>query len=243
MQLPGVYFLKSSPSRDTFSERIYVGEGEKVGVRLKQQLKDPNKDFEEIILFVSRDAFVTKAHVRYLESTIVKLALEAKTAEVANDNIPSLPLLHEADVSDMEFFLDQIKLILPINGFRCLIKTVLKDRSKDSSGKLRRKIYSIKSPVIKAKMYESDQGFVVCKGSEANKTMAPAVHETYRALQRKLIEAGIFADKGKYFEFLEDTVFYSPSAAANIVLGRQTPGPIMWLDEKGVTYKQFTNTL
>jgi len=42
--------------------------------------------------------------MRYLESRLVQIAIEAKTAQIDNGNSPSLPTLHEADISDMEYF-------------------------------------------------------------------------------------------------------------------------------------------
>ncbi len=238
MDNPGVYFLKSSPSKSSFAERIYIGEGENIGNRLNQQLADATKDFEEVVFFTSKDDFLTKAHIKYLEARLIGLAKAAKTAEIANVNIPSLPVLHEADVSDMEYFLDQIKLILPIMGFRFLVETVI---TETGGGKVSTNVYTIKSPVLKARMYESEQGFIVMRGSQANRNMAPSLSETYKTLHQKLIDSGILQLNGKSLKFTEDTVFSSPSAAANLVLGRQTPGPLFWIDEKGRSFKEVTD--
>lgn len=233
---PGIYCLKSSPKHGSFNERIYIGEAENIGVRLKQQLADGTKDFDELIFFVSKDDLLTKAHVKFLEARIIELALNAKSAEIVNSNKPSLPLLHEAEVSDMEFFLDQMKLILPIMGFKFLVSSTA------TVGGLEKvavnKLYYIKSKEIKATMYQNEQGFVVTKGSQAKKKMASAVNETYKLLQQKLIETDLLITNGAYYEFAEDTIFSSPSSAANIVLGRQTPGPISWLDADNKTLKE-----
>ena len=106
---PGIYCLKGNPTYDAFDEKIYIGEAENIKTRLKQHLSDPNKDFKELIFFVSKDELLNKTQIRYLESRLVQIALESKTAQINNGNSPSLPTLHEADISDMEYFLEQIK--------------------------------------------------------------------------------------------------------------------------------------
>jgi len=106
---PGIYCLKGNPTYDAFDEKIYIGEAENIKTRLKQHLSDPNKDFKELIFFVSKDELLNKTQIRYLESRLVQIALESKTAQINNGNSPSLPTLHEADILDMEYFLEQIK--------------------------------------------------------------------------------------------------------------------------------------
>lgn len=239
---PGVYFLKSRPSSDVFLERIYIGEAENIGTRLRQHLADPNKDFEELVFFISKDELLTKTQIKFLESKLVQLAHEAKSAEIDNGNSPSLPTLHEADISDMDYFLEQIKLILPLMGFRFLISTVAEPPKNDLSSldSPTKTPYRIKTSTFKAEMYESEQGYVVTKGSQANKTITSSMSETYVRLRHKLIESGVLTENGEFLEFAKDTVFSSPSAASNIVLGRQSAGPIEWIDASGKTYKENT---
>ena len=237
---PGVYFLKSVPKSDYYSERIYIGEAENIGVRLKQHLNNPTKDFEELVFFVSNDHLLTKTQIKYLESRIIQLAFAAKSAEIENETSPSIPTLHEADISDMEYFLEQIKLILPIMGFKFLISTIAKQISQKQPEETSiSERYKIKSPTYTAYMYETEQGFIVTKGSQANKTLSPSISETYKKLQEKLIASGILTDKDAFYEFSEDTVFSSTSAASNIVLGRQSQGPVEWLNSANKTYKSL----
>ncbi len=238
---PGVYFLKSVPKSDYFSERIYIGEAENIGTRLKQHLSDPNKDFEELVFFISNDHLLTKTQIKYLESRIVQLALAAKSAEIDNGTTPSIPTLHEADISDMEYFLEQIKLILPIMGFKSLVSTIAKQVSQKQPEETSvSETFKIKSSTYQAYMYETEQGFIVTKGSQASKKLSPSISETYKKLHEKLIASGILLDKKAFYEFTEDTVFSSTSAASNIVLGRQSQGPIEWLNSANKTYKSLT---
>jgi hypothetical protein len=238
MDNPGIYFLKSRPTNNAFAEHIYIGEAESIGVRLKQQLDDPKRDFEEILFFVSKDDLLTKAHIKYLEAKLIEMAHEARSAEIENVHRPSFPALHEAEISDLEYFLEQIKLVLPLMSFKFLIPTAVHIGQPDVESKPEY-LYQIKSNNLEAYMFENERGYIVKKDSQANKNMAPAVNETYKDLQRKLIAGKLLISQGKHFVFAEDTVFASPSAAANIILGRQTPGPLMWLDKDGKTFKEI----
>ena len=237
---PGIYCLKGDPKDEVFAEKIYIGEAENIKTRLKQHLNDANKDFNEIIFFVSKDELLTKTQIKYLESRLIQLAIDAKTAEIENGNSPNLPTLHEADISDMEYFLDQIKLMLPVMGFRFLISSTLKEELEvDNADRKEKIIFEIKTKTFKANMYETDQGYIVTKGSEAKKTLSKSTTETYRSLRRKLIETKILVNKGDKLEFSVDAIFNSPSAASNMVLGRNSNGFTEWVTEKGKSFKNI----
>lgn len=237
---PGVYCLKGDPTDEAFDEKIYIGEAENIKNRLKQHLSDPKKDFKELIFFVSKDELLTKTQIRYLESRMVQLALEAKTAQIDNGNSPSLPTLHEADISDMEYFLDQIKLILPVMGFKFLISSTVKQEDIIDSTKTDsiHETYHIKTKTFKAKMTETDQGYIVAKGSEAKKSLSNSCTETYINMRRKLVETEIMIEDKDKLVFAEDAVFSSPSAASNMILGRNSNGFTEWINKDGLTFKE-----
>lgn len=242
---PGIYCLKGDPTDDAFDEKIYIGEAENIRIRLKQHLSDPNKDFKELIFFVSKDELLTKTQIRYLESRLVQIALEAKTAQIDNGNSPSLPTLHEADISDMEYFLEQIKLILPVMGFKFLISsTVTSNSGLDSKTKNEvHETYFIRTRTFRATLTETDQGYIVAKGSEAKKTLSPSSTETYRNMRRKLVETKIMIENGDKLVFAEDAVFNSPSAASNMILGRNSNGFTEWVNKLGLTFKEVQEKL
>lgn len=237
---PGIYFLKGDPTDEAFDEKIYIGEAENIKTRLKQHLSDPTKDFKELLFFVSKDELLTKTQIRYLESRLVQLAIEAKTAQVDNGNSPSLPTLHEADISDMEYFLEQIKLILPVMGFKFLIQSTVKEYDLYNSEikDFIHETYHIKSSAFIASMKETDQGYIIMKGSEAKKVLSNSCTETYRNMRRKLVETQIMIEHADKLIFVEDTVFNSPSAASNMILGRNSNGFTEWVNEKGLTFRE-----
>lgn len=65
----GIYFLIGTDPDSLRRPRVYVGEGDRVGERLKQHSNDQSKDFfERICIVTSKDENLTKAHARYRES-------------------------------------------------------------------------------------------------------------------------------------------------------------------------------
>jgi hypothetical protein len=236
---PGIYCLKGDPSDDAYTEKIYIGEAENIRARLKQHLSDPNKDFKELIFFVSKDELLTKTQIKYLEARVVQLAIDAKAAQIDNGNSPSIPKLHEADISDMEYFLEQMKLILPVMGFNFLIPSTLKSTvvAKVPENDRTNQSFFIKTKTYRATMIETDQGYVVLKGSEAKKELSASITETYRAMRKKLIETQILVERGDRLFFAEDAIFNSPSAASNMVLGRNSNGLTEWIDERNIPFK------
>ena len=242
---PGIYCLKGDPTDEAFNERVYIGEAENIKARLKQHLSDPNKDFKELIFFISKDELLTKTQIRYLESRMVQIAIDAKTAQIDNGNSPSLPTLHEADISDMEYFLEQMKLILPVMGFNFLISSTASNTKEISAAKENgvQSTYFIKTKTFKATMQETDQGYIVLKGSEAKKDLSPSCTETYRNMRRKLLETNIMIEKNGLLIFADDAVFNSPSAASNMVLGRNSNGFTEWVNKKGKTFKEIQEVI
>ena len=242
---PGIYCLKGDPSNDAYDERIYIGEAENIKARLKQHLSDSNKDFKEFIFFISKDELLTKTQIRYLESRMIQLAIDAKSAEVENSTSPKLPTLHEADISDMEYFLEQIKLVLPVMGFKFLISSTAKTSQPElesASDPIHQK-YNIKTRTFNSQMVETDQGYIVLKGSEAKKGLSKSTTETYRKLRRKLLDTEILVEQGDKLIFAADAVFNSPSAASNMILGRNSNGFTEWVDEKGRDFKDVQDAL
>lgn len=236
---PGIYCLKSNSESESYQEKIYIGEAENVKMRIKQHLQNSKKDFVELIFFISKDDLLTKTQIKYLESRLVQLAIDAKTAEIDNGNSPSLPTLHEADISDMEYFLDQLKLILPVMGFRFLISSIVKQPENGEAQLQKKVLLKIKRSTITANMYINNQGFIVTKGSQAKKNLSKSCTITYRKLRQKLLDTEILKDNGEFYEFVEDTIFSSASAASNMILGRNSNGYTEWVSEEGIPLKEL----
>jgi hypothetical protein len=112
-----VYLLSGPDPEDPFRFRVYVGESETIGRRLRDHDGDEDKDFfDRAIVFVSKDENLTRSHVRHLEVLLTQRITDARRTTLMHTNQPGGASLPEADVSDMELFFDQIEIILPVLG-------------------------------------------------------------------------------------------------------------------------------
>lgn len=233
---PGVYFLRSESESFEFDEGIYIGEAEELRARLKQHIAD--RDFESVVCFLSKDELLTKAHIKYLESRLIALAREANSSFVENSNNPKGARLSEADLSDMEYFIEQIRLILPTVGMTSLV-VAAPHTATQGAIPAKGSTYKVKSKSLSATMVETDGAFVIKAGSQASAKTSQSIAEGWLKIRKKLIDAGILKLQGDVLVFTEDANFSSPSAASSVVLGRQAPGPISWIDSEGRTYKEI----
>jgi hypothetical protein len=99
--------------------------------------------------------------------------------------------------------------------------------------------FYIKSSKVRARMRETEEGIVVAKGSQAIKHTSESISPGWLELRDALIASSALIDVGDFYEFSEDTVFASASAAASVILGRQAAGPVYWVDDENRTYKEF----
>lgn len=237
---PGVYFLKNESSTLEYNDSVYIGEAEELRARLKTHIAE--RDFESAVCFCSKDELLTKAHIKYLESRLISIARDANNSLIENSNNPKLPRISEADVSDMEYFIEQIRLILPVVSYYTLVAPIQHSKANVVSAMAGKK-YSIKSKSISATMIESEEGFMVLSGSQASKNLSRSIAEGWVKIRKKLIDAGVLIESGEHLKFVENANFSSPSAASSVILGRQAPGPISWVDSDGKTYKEIQETL
>ena len=120
----GVYCLVGDDPTDSLRPLVYIGEGDCVADRLKSHATDDSKDFwTRTCIVTSKDTNLTKSHVRYLESRLVELTKSAERSNLANGNEPSPKSLPESDIADMEFFLTQLQVVLPVVGLEFLRST------------------------------------------------------------------------------------------------------------------------
>jgi hypothetical protein len=100
-----VYLLSGPDPEDPFRFRVYVGESETIGRRLRDHDGDEDKDFfDRAIVFVSKDENLTRSHVRHLEVLLTQRITDARRTTLMHTNQPGGASLPEADVSDMELF-------------------------------------------------------------------------------------------------------------------------------------------
>lgn len=236
----GVYLLHGRDPVNPDDLVLYIGEDDKVESRLKVHSRDEGKAFwERTCVITSKDHNLTKAHVRYLEARLIGIAKSAARAKLTNGTDPPLIVLPEADRSDMEYFIEQIRLVLPVLGLEFLRespKPSQQPSTSSASSDTQGPVFELthKKTGISAQAREIDGDFVVLAGSLAvpswiSKAKANAAH-SYGKLQQKLMDSGqIQPDESTGLaRFTEDVAFSSPSAASAVILGRSDNGRLSW---------------
>jgi hypothetical protein len=219
-EFTGVYFLfgKDEENNDT----VYVGEAEKMLVRLKQHLKDHNY-WNDCVVVISKDNILNKAHVKFLENKFYNLANDAKRATIINNTVPTCSSISEFDESMLEEFIENAKLLVNTLGYKVFDKI---DVSAIDNNEEKQQVFFIKAARgADAKGLLVADGFLVAKGSIIARDTAPSMSANLINLRKKLLDKGIV---DKAFSFVSDYVFTSPSLAAAVVMGRNANGRTEW---------------
>ncbi|MGH3644336.1 MAG: GIY-YIG nuclease family protein [Mycobacterium sp.] len=230
----GVYVLVGQSELSPLPQ-LYVGEGDPIRPRLEQHAK--SKDFwTHAVLFTSKDQNLNKAHVQHLEARLVALATASKRCVLDNGNAPQPPSLSEADTADVEGFLDDVLLCLPILGYGFFESAPIASPTAT--------LLFLNAKGVSAQGFESVKGFVVRKGSQAVKEdrQAPSIHAYLRQTRAELIDQGVLVDRGLVYELAQDYAFSSPSTASGVLLGRSSNGRVEWQTADGRTLKSIQDT-
>ena len=234
----GAYIL-AGLTEDGRRDQIYIGEGDEVFGRLKQHDKAPSMDFwTRAVTITSKDQNLTKAHGRYLESRLIELAAKADKAVLCNGTALSIKsLLPESDRADMEYFLEQVQLVLPVLGFDYLRPTPTpQSADKDTE---RSPLLVMNEVGASARAYEIGGEFVVQKGSTARKSGSPS-WTSYVGFRESLIAQGkLVPHTDELYQFADDVAFQSPSGAAATVAAANRNGRVCWKLETGQTYAEW----
>jgi uncharacterized protein DUF4357 len=225
----GVYLLLGASAASNLPT-AYIGEADPIRPRLERH--HAQTDFwTSAFFFISKDSNLNKAHVEHLEHRLLGLAKEANRCELDNSNAGGKPSLSEADLADIETFLDEMLLCFPVLGVSIFEKP--EERPVD------RTLLVFTRRDIVARGYESQDGFVVVKASQASKTVVDSMQAFAQALRNDLLKNGVLVDAGNSLEFTTDYEFSSPSTAAYVVAGASVNGRDYWKTEDGRSLKQL----
>jgi len=234
----GVYCLVGPDPESPHRDRVYIGEGDSVFTRLTAHDKDETKDFwTRTVVVISKDENLTKSHGRYLESRLITMALQAGRAAIANGTAPPVTSLPEPDVADMEYFLDQMQMILPVLGFSFLQPKPTFPLSPETPEQTFER-FVMRDAGTEAHAIETGGEFVVLKGSTARKQGTKS-WDSYVGLREQLVADGVLlpTNEGDFYQFADNTPFSSPSAAAAVVAASNRNGRLTWkLEKTGQTY-------
>lgn len=232
----GIYFLVGQDPEDSLPS-VYIGESDDVANRLKQHNRTEDaggKDFwEKVCLVTGKDQNITKTHIKYLESRLIDIAKRSGQCLLKNGTAHLYNRLPESDTADMEYFLEQIQVVLPVLGY-----TFLKEMKYPSeipintiSPKLLQRsdieadfYLTVKDIDANAKVIDGE--FYVLAGSQVRKEVSQPTHNYMKNLRPILFENNVI-DPNTY-TFNQDYLFSSPSAAGAVILGRSCNGLKVW---------------
>lgn len=211
----GVYFLfgKDNDNNDT----VYVGEAEKMLVRIKQHLKDAHY-WNDCVVVISKDNILNKAHVKYLENKFFNLAKDSNRAILINNTIPTCSSISEFDEAMLEEFIENSRLLVNTLGYK-VFDTIEKQHHENDL------MFINTARGADAKGFLVSDGFMVLSGSHIAIDTTPSMPESLCKLRNKLINKEIINTN---FIFQSDYIFTSPSVAAAIVMGRSANGRTEW---------------
>lgn len=246
----GVYLLLGDDPDAIENLACYIGRTENFLQRFRQH--DRKKDWwDRAVLVSSRDDSFNEGHWGYLEARLIEIAATAKRCSLPdNAQIPQTRKLSEAQQSDAEAFLDQVRVVLPVLGVSIL-------RSAKTLPERQTPPPDIESPVFTLTVTKRDihararvigDEFIMLEGSRivgewTNKGSSQSTrraYESYRARHTKLVDDGSIAVDGLTGTLTRDVPFSSPSTAGSIATGRSCNGRIAW-KWTGGTYGDWEN--
>ena len=246
----GVYLLLGEDPDAIDNIACYIGRTEDFSARFRQH--DRQKDWwDRAVLISSRDDSFNEGHWGYLEARLVEIASTAKRCSLPdNTQTPQPRKLSEAQQSDAEAFLDQVRGVLPVLGVNILRSTHRTPERQAPPSDIDSPIFILTSPKrgVKARARVVGYEFIMLEGSrvvgewsnEGSKPSTRNSYRNYRDRHAKLVDDGSIAVEGEIGTLTRDVPFPSPSAAGSVAVGYSCNGRIAWTWEGG-TYKDWEN--
>lgn len=245
----GVYFLFGI-SDETGKSVVYIGQagsrkkGEGILSRLLEHKRNPEKDYwtEAVIFTTSNDSFGA-TEISYLENRFCNMAIDAKRYKVKNGNDPTLGHITEEKESELEEFIDYAKIVMGTLGHK-VFEPLIKEKKTDSVPEQQsddEKILFFKKKIRKsgliteAKCKQTEEGFVVLKGSMINTIDSNSIRPGVKKARNNAV-----IDNNGILQ--EDVLFQSPSYAAAFVNGRNTNGLTAWKNKEGKSLKEIEDS-
>lgn len=215
LQTPAFYILIGED--ETTKPQAYIGETENFKDRVKDH--DNKKSFwQKALVFVAKDAYMTKADVQYLEFKAISQAKKAdKFILDENKQIPKAPNLPEYQKDSMDEFFEDVQFLASFIGCSIFETTQPKEEH----------LFYTKSRGCDAKGFYNTTGFTVLKGSIIASSTTPSF--SWKEKRKHLIEEYTSMKNGSLI-MNSDKTFSSPSTAAAFCLGRNCNGWTIWQD-------------
>lgn len=241
-QRTGVYLLLGDDEAAVGDTRCYIGEADVVADRLRSHQRD-KAFWDRVVVITSKDTNLTKSHGRYLESRLILLATQAGRVSLENGTAPPVPSLPEADASDMDYFLSQLQIVLPVLGVNAIRVRLPKPAASATIEVTESPIFQLQNAKagVDAQAQQIDGEFTMLAGStliatwhgvgKAESTMK--AYASYRAQHERLLADGAIRVEDSVGRVTRDIVFSSPSTAGAVALGRSCNGRLEWVSPDG----------
>lgn len=244
----GAYLLLGDDEEAVGGVRCYIGRTEALAARIRNH--HVNKEFwNRVVLITSKDDSFTEGHWGYLECRLVELAKQAARVTLENGNDPQGRKLSEAQVSDMEAFLGQLQIVLPVLGVNAIrVRPVGVPSSAVASDS---PVFTLTNAKLKVQATAQQLGdeFTVLKGSQVvpkwqgtgKAESTKRAYAAYRAQHERLLADGSIEVAGAVGILTRDVPFSSPSTAAAVALGRSSNGRVEWKLDDASSYGDWEN--
>lgn len=236
----GVYFLFGIDDQSG-DNVVYIGQagarknGEGVLNRLAEHKRNPDKDYwTEAVVFTTSNNSFGPTEISYLENRFCGMAQSAKRYIVKNENDPTHGNITEEKESELEEFVDFARLIMGVLGhkvFEPLVKPVVVEEEPETVKQT--PVLYFETKRVQATGRIVADGFVVCKGSRIDPSIAKSCPENAAKCRR--------SNAAKIINNVlqEDILLPSPSAAASFVSGSARNGNITWKTAEGIALGQL----
>lgn len=234
----GVYILIGETDDGEFA---YIGEAEDMASRLASHSRQKDWWNQAILITTAGDS-LHKAHVRFLERRLVEIATDAAKVHLENGNNPGGASLNEAATSNMESFLETLKMVLPairVDAFTSdKRKNILKLPSSEENDVGVYFELTLAKHGIKAKAKLVGEELIVLEGSTCRHRWVGKSehHASYAKRHSEMVSKGVIVIENDVGVFKENYAFSSPSGAAAIIAGRASNGRTNWRTAEGLTY-------
>lgn len=232
----GIYILFGKTDSVNNQGKAYIGEAENIYNRIVQQLSA--KEFwTEVIVFVSKDENLNKAHIKYLEARLYEVANRVKRYEIDNTSAPTKSSISESDQAEMEEFLNNVKLLVNTLGYN-----IFEEIRRQTNSEVEQETTSFFIKAARgadAEGQRTNEGFAVLKGSFVAIGVTNSFPTNLNDLRLNLLDTGVIIRSKNGLMFAKDYLFSSPSTAAGIVMGRSANGLTEWKTRDGRILKSM----
>ncbi len=244
----GTYVLLGPDPEAVDGLRAYIGRTEDFGRRMRDH--HSKKDWwERLVLISSREDSFNEGHWGYLEARMVEIAKAAARCSLDDNRQTPVPRkLSEAQQSDTEGFLEQVRVVLPVLGVN-ILRSARVAQQPSPSAATSSPIFHLRRPrkAVDAEAQMVDGEFFLLAGSRVvgewplPESSAPAarLYTSYAEHHHKLVQDGSIEIRGGVGEVTRDVVFPSPSRAGSVATGSSCNGRTSWVTEDGVKFGQW----